>query len=84
MQAVLKGMGVKRSPTETVKRPTGGLLKDGRVTIKEETAVQWKLRRKSCPNGAIFKPLSDTAKMTVKLHGLRNNNQHLSHTTEVI
>lgn len=66
MQVVLKGMGVKRSPTETVKRPTGGLLRDGRVTVKEETAVQWKLRRKWCPNGAIFKPLSDTAKMTMK------------------
>ena len=46
MQAVLKGMGVKRSPTETVKRPTGGLLRDGRVVVKEEAAVQWKLRRK--------------------------------------
>lgn len=56
----------KRSPAETVKRPTGGLLRDGRVMVEEEAAVQWKLRRKWCPNETIFKSLLDTAKMTMK------------------
>lgn len=38
-------IGVTRSPTEGVMKPSGGLWRDGRATVREEAGVQWKLRR---------------------------------------